>query len=98
MKIVIQNVTRRKNFDSKSCFLEKHIYSKSCFLENFISSITCVKKIFFCHEIVLFKYARKTQNVRILRGKMSQNVIFCVQKFFQNLTRRKTFISKSDPL
>ena len=87
MKTLIQNVTRRKNFDSKSCFLEKHIYSKSCFLEKF-----------FCHEIVLFKYARKTQNVRILRGKMSQNVIFCVQKLFQNLTRRKTFISKSDPL
>ena len=31
---------------------------------------------------MLFKNARETQNLRVLRGKMSQNVIFCVQFFF----------------
>ena len=41
--------------------------------------------IFFALKIVLFKNARKTQSLRILRGHMSQNVIFCVQKFLQNL-------------
>ena len=41
------------------------------------------KKIFL--KIVLFKIARKRQNLHILRGKLNQNVIFCVQKFFQNL-------------
>ena len=41
-------------------------------------------KIFFFFKIVLFKSARKTQNLRILRGQMRQNVIFCVQIFFQN--------------
>ena len=40
------------------------------------------KSFFF--KIVLFKNAPKTQNFRILRGKMNQNVIFCVQIFFQN--------------
>ena len=33
---------------------------------------------------MLFKSARKKQNLRILRGKMRQNVISCVQIFFPN--------------
>ena len=32
---------------------------------------------------MLFKNARKTQNLRILQGKLNQNVIFCVQIFFK---------------
>ena len=40
---------------------------------------------------MLFKYARKTQFLRILRGKMNQNVIFWVQKFFQNHAFQKKF-------
>ena len=32
---------------------------------------------------MLFKNARKTQSLLILRGKMSLNVIFCVQMFFK---------------
>ena len=34
--------------------------------------------------MVLFKKARKTQKLHILRGEMRQNVIFCVQIFFWN--------------
>ena len=49
-----------------------------------------LKKIFF-FKIVLFKYARQTQHLRILRGKMSENVIFCVQNFFQNLLFKNDF-------
>ena len=44
---------------------------------------------------MLFKYARKTQNLRILRGKLSQNVIFSVENFFQNLLFKITFSTKS---
>ena len=41
--------------------------------------------------MVLFKIARKTQNLRNLRGKRNQNVIFCVQKVFQNLLFANSF-------
>ena len=40
-------------------------------------------KILFFFKIVLFKIARKTQKLRFLRGKLNQNVIFCVQIFFE---------------
>ena len=43
-------------------------------------------------EIVFFKNARKTQNSRILRGKLNQNVIFCVQNVFQNLLFKISFL------
>ena len=52
-----------------------------------------LKKFFFL-KVVLFKYARKTQNLRILRDKLTQNVIFCVQIFL----RCKKFNSKTDAL
>ena len=32
---------------------------------------------------MLFKNARKMQNLRILRSKLNQNVIFCLQIFFK---------------
>ena len=43
---------------------------------------------------MLFKYARKKQNLRFLRGEMSQNVIFCVQKVFQKLLSENNFFSQ----
>ena len=48
----------------------------------------------FSFEIMLFKTARKTQSLRILRGKMSQNVIFCLQFFFQKLFYKSVFFFK----
>ena len=51
-------------------------------------------KINFCFKIVLFKYARKTQNLRILRGKMRQNVIFCVQIFFKIVLFKNIYFFK----
>ena len=50
------------------------------FTKTFSFKIMLFGKICF-FKIVLFKSARKTQNLRILRGKMRQNVIFCVQIF-----------------
>ena len=51
--------------------------------KKFFFEIILFKNIFL-FRIVPFKYARKTQTLRILRGKLKQNVIFCVQIFFQN--------------
>ena len=48
----------------------------------FLFKIMLLKKNFF-FKIVLFKNARKGQNLRILRVKLNQNVIFCVQIFFK---------------
>ena len=42
-----------------------------------------------------FKNARKTQDLRILRGKLNQNRIFCVQIFFKIVLFRKFFCWKS---
>ena len=50
----------------------------------------------FFFENLLFKNARKTQKLRIVRGKLNQNVIFCVQVFFKNmLFLKKNFSSES---
>ena len=72
-----------KNFYSKSCFLQEIFIQNHAFYKKFLFKIVLFKNLFF-FKIVLFKSARKTQNLRILRGKMRQNVIFCVQFFFQN--------------
>ena len=45
-------------------------------------------------KIVLFKSARKTQNLRILRSKLNQNVIFCVQNFFKIVLFKNYFFFK----
>ena len=51
------------------------------------------KKFFF--KIVLFIIiALKTQNLRILRGKLKQNVIFCVQSFFKIWIFKNCFFIK----
>ena len=44
--------------------------------------------------MVLFKIARKMQNLRMLRGKVKQKVIFCVQFFFQIVLFKNIFFSK----
>ena len=41
-----------------------------------------------------FKIARKMQKLPILRDKSIQNVIFCVQTFFQNLPSKSNFFFK----
>ena len=40
---------------------------------------------------MLFKNARKTQNLHDLRGKLKQNVIFCVQNFFKIVLFKNIF-------
>ena len=82
-----------KNFYSKSCFLQ-NFFSKSCFI-NFFFSKSCFIKIFFFFKIMLFKTARKTQNLRILRPKLNQNVIFCMQFFFKIVLFKIFYSSKS---
>ena len=51
------------------------------------------KKVFF-FKIMLFKNARKMQILRILRGKLKQNVIFCVQIFFKIVLFKNNFFFK----
>ena len=60
------------------------------FRKFFFRQIHALKKIFF-FKIVLFKYAREAQKLRILRGKLKQNVIFCAHFFFQNRAFPKYF-------
>ena len=52
------------------------------------------KKITF-FQVVFFKNVPKTQILPKLRGKMNQNVIFCVQIFSQKLLFKQIFSSKS---
>ena len=40
---------------------------------------------------MLFEQARKTQNMRILRGKLKQNMIFCVRIFFKIMLFKNLF-------
>ena len=58
---------------------------------NFTFKITLFRKAVFL-KIVLFKIACETQNLRILQGQLSENVIFCVQNFFQKLPFKNNFI------
>ena len=51
------------------------------------------KKNFFL-EIVLARYARKTQNLHILRGKLEQNMIFRVHIFFKIVLFKNNFFFK----
>ena len=44
---------------------------------------------------MLFKNARKMQKLRILRGKLKQNVIFCVQIFSKSCFLKIFFSSKT---
>ena len=49
---------------------------------------------FFFLKIVLFKIAHETWSMRILRGKLNQNVFFLVQILFQNLRFKISFFFK----
>ena len=89
---LISNLTRQKNFYSKSDDTKKFLFKIMLFTKTFSFKITIFRKnIFF--EIVLFKSARKTQNLHILRGKLKQNVIFCV--FSKSCFLKIIFSSKS---
>ena len=94
-----------KKFYSKPCFLQKKFYSKPCFLQKFFIQNRAFKKNFFPQnrafflkkkfffKIVLYKTARKTQNLRILRGKLNQNVIFFCANFSSKSCVSKIFFS-----
>ena len=64
------------------------------FKKNFTLKIMLIRNFFF-FKIVLFKVARNTLKMRILRGILNQNVIFCVQHFFQNLLFKTNFFFKN---
>ena len=104
-KKLISNLTRWKIFNSKSDKTKKFWFKIMLFRNIFLFKIMPFRKIFFSKiklfkknffiKIVHFNFARKTQNLRILRGKMSQNVIFWVQKFFKICLLKIIFSSKS---
>ena len=43
---------------------------------------------------MLFKTARKTENLRILQGELNRNVVFCVQFFFKIVLFENYFVFK----
>ena len=61
--------------------------------EFFLFKSMLFRKVFY-FKIVLFKIARETQNLRILWGKLNQNVFFSVQFSFQNLLFKIYFFFK----
>ena len=72
-------------------FCVQNIFKIVLFRKIFLFKIVFfIKKIFF--KIVLFKYARNLQNLLSLRGKMRQNVIFCVQFFFEIMLFENLFL------
>ena len=95
-KKLIQNLTRRKYFNSKSCFLQKFFLSNSCFLEKKITfKIMFFFGKFSFFKIVLFIIGRKTQNMRILRCKLIQTWSFVCKTFFKICFLKLNFSSKS---
>ena len=93
VKNLIQNLTRRKNLNSKSDKTKNFLFKITLFTKTFSIKIMLLKKSFFV-KIVLFKSARKTQNLRILQGKMRQDAIFCMQIFFKIVLFRNNFFFK----
>ena len=104
VKILIQNLTRCKKGDSRSdemknFYLQFKLFTKLFSFrimlsrKHFTFKIMLFRKNFFLKN-VLFKIARNTQKMRILRGKLNQNVIFFVQHFFQNLFYKIYFFFK----
>ena len=71
----------------------KKIYSKSCFYKKIFLQNRDFQKIFFS-KIMLFEKAGKLQNLCILRGKLSQKLIFCVQFFFIIMLFKNKFFFK----
>ena len=74
------------------CFFSIQILTRCIFS---IQKLT-PNELVFEYRVMLFKKARKMQNVSFQRSKKNQNVIFWMQRFFQNLTVWKIFISKSN--
>ena len=87
-------MTRCKKVDSKSDKIKILLFQNHAFYNNFSFKIMLFRKKIFL-RIVIFKIARNTQKMRIFRGKLNQNVLLCVQHFFQNLLFKINFSSKS---
>ena len=78
-------------FSSKSWFIDSSLIQNHAFYNNFSFKIMLFRKKFtfkimlfrkiFFSKSCFFKIARNTQKLRILRVKLNQNVIFCVQQF-----------------
>ena len=71
VKKLIPNLTRRKIFLSKPCFLEKLLHSNHAFWKKF----SC--------KIMLFKSARNTQSMRIYGVNWTKTWFFMCKIFFQ---------------
>ena len=82
-------MTRCKKVDSKSDKIKILLFQNHAFCKSFSFKIMLFRKIFF--RIVFLKIARNTQKMRIFRGKLNQNVLLCVQHFFQNLLSKINF-------
>ena len=104
VNFLIQNLTRCKKFDSRSGKMKNFYFKIMLFAKIFSFRIMLSRKNFtfkimlfrnfFFFKILHFKIARNTQKMRILGGKLNQNVIFCVQHFFQHLLLKLVFFLK----
>ena len=104
VKFLIQNLTRCKKLDSRSGKMKNFYFKIMLFAKFFSFRIMLSRKNFtfkimlfrnfFFFKILHFEIARNTQKMRILRGKLNQNVIFCAQHFFQNLLLKLIFFFK----
>ena len=93
-KIELKVMLFTKTFSFKIMLFKNNFFPKSCILKKFFLQNHATRKNFF-FKFVLFKIGRKPQISRILRGKNNQNVIFWVQKVFQNLLFKNISSSKN---
>ena len=101
VKVLTQNLTRCKRVHSKCDKMKKNWFKIMHFTKTFSFKIMHFRKIltfrimlsrnFFFFKIVLSKTARDTQSMSILRSKLNENALFCVQHFFSKSAFENTF-------
>ena len=85
----------RRNFLFKiMLFRRNFLFKIMLFRKKFVFKIVLFRKIFF-FKSVFFGIARKTQKLRNLRGKLSQNVVFLCAKLFSKSAFKKNFFFKN---
>ena len=92
-KNLIEKLTRRKFFIQKHAFYKRFFIQNHSFWKKLLFRFMLFRKT-FSFKIVLLKCARKAQSLGVLRGKLKQNVIFCVQIFLKIVLFKNIFLFK----
>ena len=94
VKHLIRSLTRRKRFNSKSCFSQNPFLSKSCLIEKFfIQKHASWKNFIF--KIVLSEVARTTKICAFYWVNWIKTWLFVCKKFFETCFLKLFFSSKS---